>query len=58
MFVAVHSVLLEIWRGNFTDATLIAEDTMERALQLGGDVSLFVAMTTRAALATYAGRED
>jgi DNA-binding CsgD family transcriptional regulator len=58
MFVAVHSVLLEIWRGNFPDATLIAEDTMERALQLGGDVPLFVAMTTRAALATYAGRED
>ncbi|MDT5323168.1 MAG: hypothetical protein QOF25_320, partial [Mycobacterium sp.] len=58
MFVAVHSVLLEIWRGNFTDATLIGEDTMERALQLGGDVPLFVAMTIRAALATFAGRES
>jgi ATP/maltotriose-dependent transcriptional regulator MalT len=58
MFVAVHSVLVEIWRGDFTNATLIAEDTVERALQLGGDVPLFVAMTIRAALATYAGRED
>ena len=58
MFVAVHSVLVEIWRGDFTDATLIAEDAVERALQLGGDVPLFVAMTIRAALATYAGRED
>ena len=58
MFVAVHSVLVEIWRGNFTDATLISEDIGERALQLGGDVPLFVAMTIRAALATYAGRED
>jgi DNA-binding CsgD family transcriptional regulator len=58
MFVAVHSVLLEIWRGNFTDATLIGEDTMERSLQLGGDVPLFVAMTIRAALAALAGRED
>ncbi|HET6735464.1 helix-turn-helix transcriptional regulator [Mycobacterium sp.] len=57
MFVAVHSVLVEIWRGNFTGAALIAEDTVERALQLGGDVPLFVAMTIRAALATYAGRE-
>ena len=58
MFVAVHSVLLEIWRGNFADATLIADDAMERALQLGGDVPLFVAMTMRAALATRAGLED
>ena len=58
MFVAVHSVLLEIWRGSFIDAVLIADDTMERALQLGGDVPLFVAMTMRAALATYAGREE
>jgi len=58
MFVAIHSVLLEIWRGNFTDATLIGEDTMERALQLGGDVPLFLAMTIRAALATFAGREQ
>jgi DNA-binding NarL/FixJ family response regulator len=58
MFVAVHSVLLEIWRGNFADATLIAEDTMESALQLGGEVPLFVAMTMRAALATRAGLED
>ena len=58
MFVAVHSVLVEIWRGDFTAATLIGEDTTERALQLGGDVPLFVAMTIRAALATLAGRED
>jgi DNA-binding NarL/FixJ family response regulator len=58
MFVAVHSVLLEIWRGTFDGGILIAEDTMERALQLGGDVPLFVAMTIRAALAAYAGRED
>ena len=58
MFVAVHSVLLEIWRGNFAEAALIADDTMERAMQLGGDVPLFVAMTMRAALATRAGLED
>jgi DNA-binding NarL/FixJ family response regulator len=58
MFVAVHSVLVEIWRGNFTGATRIDEDTMDLALQLGGDVPLFVAMTIRAALASYAGRED
>ncbi|GLP81743.1 ATP-binding protein [Mycobacterium antarcticum] len=57
IFVAIHAVLLEMWRGNFTDAGLIAEDTEERARYLGGDVPLFVAMTIRAALAAYAGRE-
>lgn len=58
IFVAVHGVLLEIWRGNFADAVLLAEDTAERAMQLGGDVPLFVTMTIHAALATYAGRTD
>jgi DNA-binding CsgD family transcriptional regulator len=58
IFVAVHAVLLEIWRGNFTDAALIAEDTTERARYLGGDVPLFVATTIRAAVAAYAGRVD
>lgn len=58
MFVGVHSVLVEIWRGDFASATKIADDTMERALQLGGDVPLFVAMTLRGAVAAYGGRED
>jgi DNA-binding CsgD family transcriptional regulator len=58
MFVAVHSVLVEIWRGNFVGAAQIAENTTEHALQLGGDVPLFVAMTLRAAVAAYGGRED
>jgi DNA-binding NarL/FixJ family response regulator len=58
MFVAIHSVLVEMWRGNFADAGLTVEDTVELALQLGGDVPLFVALTIRAALAAIAGRED
>jgi DNA-binding NarL/FixJ family response regulator len=58
VFVAFHSVLLEIWRGNFTGAGVIAEDAIERALQLGGEIALFVAFTIRATLAAYAGRAD
>jgi DNA-binding CsgD family transcriptional regulator len=58
IFVAVHGVLLDIWRGDFTGAGLIAEDTAQRARYLGGDVPLFVAMTMRAAVAAYAGRVD
>lgn len=58
MFVAIHSVLVEIWRGRLTEAEAIADDTVERAQQLGGDVPTFVAMTIRAALAAYGGRAD
>jgi hypothetical protein len=36
VFVSFHSVLNEIWRGNFIEAALIAEDTVERAHQLEG----------------------
>jgi DNA-binding CsgD family transcriptional regulator len=58
MFVAFHSVLIEMWRGNYSDAGLIAEDTMERATQLDADVPLCQALSMRAALAAYAGRID
>ena len=56
-FVDFHTVLIRIWRGAFAEATLMAEDAMERALQLGGDLPLSVALTLRATLAAYAGRE-
>ena len=57
-FVGFHSCLLQVWRGNFAEAELVAEDTMERALQLGGDLPLFIALTIRAMLGAYAGRVD
>jgi DNA-binding CsgD family transcriptional regulator len=58
MLVAFHGTLVEIWRGNFADAALIAEDTEQLARQLGGDLPLSVAMTCRALLAAYTGRAD
>ena len=57
VFIAQHVVLSSIWRGDFVGAALVAEDTMERARQLGGDTPLFVAHSLRTKLATYAGRE-
>jgi len=57
-YVAVHRFQLETWRGNFSEATQIAEDAMERALQLGGDYPLAAALTTRTVAAAFAGRED
>ncbi len=56
MAVAGYSTLIEIWRGNFAEAALLAQDTMERAEQVGG--SRTIALTVRAAVAAYVGREQ
>ena len=58
MFVAFHSALIAIWRGDLAEAALIGEDTTERSVQMGGDLPLFTALAIRAALAAYAGRVD
>jgi DNA-binding CsgD family transcriptional regulator len=58
VFVSFHSVLNEIWRGNFAEAALIAEDTVERAQQLEGPLQLSAALTARALVSAYAGRAD
>ena len=58
IFMGFHSCLLEVWRGNLLEADLLAEDVMERAVQLGGDLPLFVAFTIRAMAGAYAGRVD
>ena len=55
MAVTGYRTLIEIWRGNFAEAAVLAEDTMERAEQVGG--SRTIALTVRAAVHTYAGRE-
>jgi DNA-binding CsgD family transcriptional regulator len=57
VFLAQHVVLSSMWRGNFGEAALFAEDAMERARQLGGDTPLFLAHSLRTKLAAYAGRE-
>ncbi|HZU45920.1 MAG TPA: LuxR family transcriptional regulator [Mycobacterium sp.] len=57
LVIDFHRVLVAIWRANFTDADLIAEDAMERAQQLGGELPRAVALTMRAAVAVYCGRE-
>lgn len=58
IFVGFHRVLLQVWRGDLAEAELLAEDTMERALQLGGDLPLFIALTVRAMIGAYAGSVD
>jgi hypothetical protein len=51
IYAAFHSVLLEVWRADFSEASRVAEDAAERATQLGGDLPTAVAHTTRAVLA-------
>jgi DNA-binding CsgD family transcriptional regulator len=58
IYVTYYSVQVDIWRGAFTEAALLVEQGVERALQLGGEVSIGAAMTWRAALAAYAGNEQ
>jgi DNA-binding CsgD family transcriptional regulator len=57
VFIAFQVVLNAIWRGSFAEADLVAEDVMEQARQLGGEIPMFVAHTLRAQLAAYAGQE-
>jgi DNA-binding CsgD family transcriptional regulator len=56
--VSFHSVLNEIWRADFRQAALIADDTVVRAEQLDGELQISAALTARAIVAAYAGREN
>ncbi|WP_028936469.1 AAA family ATPase [Pseudonocardia spinosispora] len=58
IFIDFHSVLIENWRGDVVGAELVAEDAMERAILLGGDVPHAVALTLRGWLAAHLGRCD
>lgn len=58
MFSAFHTVIVQCWRGNFAEARLIAEDTLERAEQLGTDFPLAIALATQANVAAYAGQVE
>jgi DNA-binding CsgD family transcriptional regulator len=58
MFMAFHHVLVECWRGALPEARLLAEDTAERARQLGTDIPLAIALCAEAAVAAYAGETD
>jgi DNA-binding CsgD family transcriptional regulator len=58
MFTAFHLVIVECWRGNLVGARLIAEDTLERAVQLGTGFPLAIALAARGNVTAYAGQPD
>ena len=57
IYVTFHSGMLETWRGHLAGAVRLADEAMERALQLG-DLPVMVALTVRAMPAAYQGRVD
>ena len=57
-FVALHSVMVEIWRGNYGDAGVLADDAIERAAQLGGDFPRFIGYAMRGTVTAYTGPVD
>ena len=58
IFVSFHNVALNVWRADFRELAGEAEETMERALQLNGDVPRYVALMARALSAAFAGNVD
>ena len=56
VFVAFSLALIDIWRGDLASVGIAADETIERASQLGGDFPMFIALTIRGAAAAYAGR--
>jgi DNA-binding CsgD family transcriptional regulator len=57
IFIAVHTALVEIWRGRLAGATQAAEEAVHLAEEIGGEHMVVIARTMRAAAAAYAGRE-
>ena len=58
IFVSFFTTLFEIWRGRFSEAASVAEETVERAAQLGGDHLRVVALTVQALIAAHLGQAD
>jgi ATP/maltotriose-dependent transcriptional regulator MalT len=57
IFVDFHSVVIEVWRGNFAEAASLAEGTLQLAQQMNGALPLFVGWTVTGTVAAYAGRD-
>jgi DNA-binding CsgD family transcriptional regulator len=57
-YISFHAVAIAVWRGDIAEAALVADDSMERAAQLGGDMPLAIALSMRSIASAYAGRID
>jgi DNA-binding CsgD family transcriptional regulator len=58
LFISYHRAMIEIWSGDFAEARRIADEAMDRAAHLEGDVHLFSAVAIQSSVAVYEGRVD
>ncbi|BDX34657.1 LuxR family transcriptional regulator [Mycobacterium antarcticum] len=58
IFATFHIGILSVWRGEFDALAAEAEEAMERALQLNGDVPRYVALTVTALWTAHAGEVE
>lgn len=58
ILIGFNLVLAHTWRGDMDAAERAAEATMERALALGGDLPMFIALTVRALVDAQLGRVE
>lgn len=56
VFVAYFTTLIEVWLGRYADAASYADETVERAEQLGGDHLQVVGLTVQSVVSAYTGR--
>ncbi len=56
LWVEIHSASIGIWRGDLREATVAAEEAVQRAQQLGGDAVQSMAFTAMAAPRAFGGR--
>jgi DNA-binding CsgD family transcriptional regulator len=57
IYVAYYTTLNDVWLGRYADAASVADETVERAQQLGGDHLQILAMTVQAVVNAHTGRE-
>ncbi|WP_162606541.1 helix-turn-helix transcriptional regulator [Jiangella asiatica] len=55
---AFHLGIIECWAGDLSAARLVADDSLERARELGSDIARGTALATQAVVAAYAGDVD
>ncbi len=58
IFIDFQVVLNRIWRGEFTEAKRVVDETVELARQLGGEFPIMLSLVVKACLAVYRGSED
>ncbi|MDP3894546.1 LuxR family transcriptional regulator [Nocardioides sp.] len=58
VYAAFHLAIFDCWAGDLASARLVADDSLERARELGSDIARGTARAAQAVVAAYAGEVD